>query len=126
MSEVLRTANPEWVAKRLIIEHYNRASTLMGLAAIEPRQHLAEFKASVVALYGFIREKMYKYHVGVGKEKLEKYDNFLKDRKTLMRASYGEIVEWFFDVQKAVERLGYTKFERQIDIEKAMEASRGG
>lgn len=110
---VFQGAHPEWWAKTLIVEHYNRASVLLGLAAVD-RSYLPEFKSAVAALYSFIRSKMWRYknRLGLKKETLERYDKLLHDRKVILRASYSEIVEWFLDIQNAVETLGYLKFEK--------------
>ena len=125
--EVLSRANPEWIAKTQIVILLNKASAAMGLAATDAH-FMREFKAYVVALYGLVRYKMHRYSVKLGlkKEKLERYDTLLKDRKALKAAKYGEVVDWFFDVQKALEILGYTRFERTIDVEQAIIADRGG
>lgn len=125
--KVFQAASPEWVAKRIIIEDLRRASVLMGLASTSPRQFLSDFKAAVLGLYGLLREKMWRYRrrIGLDKEELEKYDEFLIDNDLLVKASYSDIAKMYLAILKAVEVLGYTRFEKESDIEGRITGERG-
>ncbi len=124
--EILHSARPEWVAKRYIIDIYFRVSGLEATASLDPATFL-EFKAGVRQLYRIMRVKMWRFRskLGISEEKMKRYDSYLLP-KQFRRLKFEEVVEWFNDIQVALERLGYTRFESSQSIEELVRMSREG
>ena len=124
--ELVQDARPEWVAKRYIIDIYFKVAGLEAVASIDPAM-FPKFKAGVRQLYRIMRPKMWrcKKRLGLSEETLEEYDSYLLPRK-YRKLTMEEVLEWFADVQKALELLGYTRFETATSVEALVRASREG
>jgi len=124
--EILQNARPEWVAKRYIIDIYFRVSGLEAVASLDPAV-FPQFKAGVRQLYRIMRPKMWRFRkrLGYSEETLKKYDSYLLPKR-FRKLTYEEAIEWFNDIQVALERLGYTRFESSKSVEELVRESREG
>ncbi len=120
--EIFEKASPEWVAKRYIIEIYFRVAGLEAAASLDPTL-FRQFRAGVGQLYRILRVKMWKHkkQLGLTDEKLKRYDSYLRWGVKLKPS---QVIEWFNDVQLALESLGYTRFERSSSVEQLVRESR--